>query len=198
MSVLGDVLGELSSLDGDILGAVQTAVSSEVHKRGGHMVKAGAPSAFVHLQKPHWRGGEMAPGVNLPLSGQVPLPLNPLSGNGVFSTANPSITFEGKLQKPYQAERLLTVATRANVGGTAGVVQVVGQIFVGVDLNQAQLQPVNLEVLGAGNSFDTRMRLFQAPPGVIVSILAGLFPSGTISGTDTVAVTLMFLGEVVH
>lgn len=140
----------------------------------------------------------MAPGVNLPLSGQVPLPLNPLSNNGVFSTAAPSITFEGKLQKPYQAERLLTVATRANVGGTANVTQVVGQIFVGVDLNQAQLQPVNLEVLGAGNSFDTRMRLFQAPPGVIVSILASLFPSGVISGTDTVNVTLMFLGEVIH
>jgi hypothetical protein len=198
MSVLGEVLGELSSLDGDVLGAVQAAVSKEVHSRGGALAHKPPPGAFVHLQKPHWRGGEMAPGVNLPLSGQVPLPLNPLSGNGIFSTANPTITYEGKLQKPYQAERLLTVATRANVGGTAGIVQVVGQIFVGVDLNQAQLQPVNLEVLGAGNSFDTRMRLFQAPPGVIVSILASLFPSGTIAGTDTVNVTLMFLGEVVH
>jgi len=195
MSVLGDVLGELSSLDGDVLGAVQSAVSTEVSKRGGALARSGT---HVHLQKPHWRGGEMAPGVNLPLSGQVPLPLNPLSANGVFSTAAPIITFEGKLQKPYQAERLLTVVSRANVGGTAGTVQVVGQIFVGVDLNQAQLQPVNLEVLGAGNSFDTRMRLFQAPPGVIVSILASLFPSGVISGTDTAATTLMFLGEVIH
>jgi hypothetical protein len=198
MSVLGDVLGELSSLDGDVLGAVQSAVSTEVTKRTGGMHRAAAPGAFVHLQKPHWRGGEMAPGVNLPLSGQVPLPLIPLQGNGVFSTTNPVITFEGKLQKPYQAERLLTVATRSNVGGSASLVQVVGQIFVGVDLNQAQLQPVNLEVLGAGNSFDTRMRLFQAPPGVIVSILASLFPTGSISGTDSVAVTLMFLGEVIH
>jgi hypothetical protein len=193
MSVLGEVLGELSSLDGDVLGAVQQQVSKEMARRGQQ-----GGGAYVHLQKPHWRGGEMAPGVNLPLSGQVPLPLIPLTGNGVLTTANPSITFEGKLQKPYQAERLLTVATRANVGGSASLVQVVGQIFVGVDLNQAQLQPVNLEVLGAGNSFDTRMRLFQAPPGVIVSILASLFPSGTISGTDSVAVTLMFLGEVIH
>lgn len=198
MSVLGEVLGELSSLDGDVLGAVQAAVSKEVHSRGGHMVHKPPTGATVHLQKPHWRGGEMAPGVNLPLSGQVPLPLIPLTNNGVFSTAAQTITFEGKLQKPYQAERLLTVASRANVGGTANIVQVVGQIFVGVDLNQAQLQPVNLEVLGAGNSFDTRMRLFQAPPGVIVSILASLFPTGTISGTDSVAVTLMFLGEVIH
>jgi len=169
-----------------------------VVKRGGSLVHARAPGAFVHMQKPHWRHGEMAPGVNLPLSGQVPLPLNPLSNNGVFNSANPVITFEGKLQKPYQAERLLTVASRANVSGTANIVQVVGQIFVGVDLNQAQLQPVNLEVLGGGGSFDTRMRLFQAPPGVIVSILASLFPSGTITGTDAVAVTLMFLGEVIH
>lgn len=198
MSVLGDVLGELSSLDGDVLGAVASAVSTEVVKRGGGLAPRGPTGTHVHLQKPHWRGGEMAPGVNLPLSGQVPLPLNPLSANGVFSTAAPIITFEGKLQKPYQAERLLTVVSRANVGGTAGTVQVVGQIFVGVDLNQAQLQPVNLEVLGAGNSFDTRMRLFQAPPGVIVSVLASLFPSGVISGTDTAATTLMFLGEVIH
>jgi len=189
MSVLGEVLGELDQLDGDVLGAVHQAVSKAVARKGG--------GAHVTLQRPHWRSGEMAPGVNLPLSGQVPLPLTPLSAGGVFSSAATNITFEGRLQKPYQAERLMASVSRINVGGSVTSIQVLGQIFVGVDLNQAQLQGVNIEVLGASNAFDTRMRLLQAPPGVAISIICSLF-GGTPTGTDGLATSMFFLGEVIH
>ena len=188
MSVLGSVLGELDELDGDVLGAVQHAVSKAVAKRGG--------GAHIQVSKPHWRHGELAPGVNAPQSGQVPLPLNPLSQGGIFSVAAGvgSITYEGKLQKPFQAERLLASTVRTGATATA---RCIGQIFVGVDLNQAQLQGVDVEVLGAPTAFDTRMRLMQAPPGVAISVLVTLF-GGAPTGTDSIALTMFFLGEVLH
>jgi hypothetical protein len=188
MALLGEVLGELDHLDGDVLGAVAQAVSHAVQKRGG--------GASVALRKPSWRHGEMAPGVNLPQSGQVPLPLNPLTAGGIFSSAATAITYEGRLQKPYQAERLMATTVRTNTANTANA-RCVAQIFVGVDLNQAQLQGVDVELLGAANAFDTRMRLMQAPPGVAISLLVTLFGSAP-TGTDTIALTMFFLGEVVH
>lgn len=186
MSVLGSVLGELDELDGTVLGAVEAAVSKAIAKRGG--------GAAVHVRKPSWRHGELAPGVNAPQSGQVPLPLNPLSAGGTFSSTVSTITYEGKLQKPYRAERLMASTVRTGASATA---RCVGQLFVGVDLNQAQLQGVDLEALGAPTAFDTRMQLMQAPPGVAISILASLFGSAP-TGSDTIALTMFFLGEVVH
>ena len=185
MSVLGSVLGELDSLDGDTLGAVAQAVSTAVQKRGG---------ATINVRKPSWRHGELAPGVNAPQSGQVPLPLLALTGGGIFTAAINAITYEGRLQKPYQAERLMASTVRTGASATA---RCLGQIFVGVDLNQAQLQGVDLEALGAPTAFDTRMKLMQAPPGVAISILATLF-GAALAGADTIALTMFFLGEVIH
>lgn len=193
MSVLGAVLGELDHLDGDVLGAVQAAVSQAVQKR----MPGGASGAMVSMKKPSWRHGEMAPGVNLPQSGQVPLPLTPLQASGIFSSVASAITFEGRLQKPYQAERLMASVSRINTAGSVGSIQVLGQIFVGTDLNQAQLQGVNIELLGAANAFDTRMRLLQAPPGVAISMICTLF-GGTPTGTDVLAASMFFLGEILH
>jgi hypothetical protein len=189
MAVLGEILGELDQLDGDVLGAVQQAVAKAVTKRGG--------GAMVSLTKPSWRHGEMAPGVNLPISGQVPLPLAPLTASGIFSSVATSITYEGRLQKPYQAERLMASVSRTNTGGSVGGIQILAQIFVGTDLNQAQLQGVNIELLGAANAFDTRMRLLQAPPGVAISLICTLF-GGSPTGTDVLAASMFFLGEVIH
>lgn len=186
MSVLGAVLGELDELDGSTLGAVEAAVSKAIAKRGG--------GASIHLKKPSWRHGELAPGVNAPQSGQVPLPLLPLNAGGIFAAGVTAITYEGKLQKPYRAERLMASTVRTGATATA---RCVGQIFVGVDLNQAQLQSIDLEALGAPTAFDTRMQLMQAPPGVAISILASLFGAAP-GGADTIALTMFFLGEVVH
>lgn len=185
-SVLGSVLGELDGLDDDMLHGVGAAVAKAISKRGG--------GHHVSLHKPSWRGGEMAPGVNLPQSGQVPLPLLALSAGGIFSATVGSITYEGRLQKPYRAERLLASTVRTGATATA---RILGQIFVGVDLNQAQLQGVDVEVLGAPTAFDTRMELMQAPPGVAISVLCTLFGTAPTS-PDTIALTMFFLGEVVH
>jgi hypothetical protein len=185
-SVLGSVLGELDGLDDDMLHGVGAAVAKAIQKRGG--------GSHFSLHKPSWRGGEAAPGVNLPQSGQVPLPLLALSAGGIFGATVGSITYEGRLQKPYRAERLLASTVRTGATATA---RILGQMFVGVDLNQAQLQGVDVEVLGAPTAFDTRMELMQAPPGVAISVLTSLFGAAP-TGTDTIALTMFFLGEVVH
>lgn len=189
MSVLGSVLGELDGLDDDALEGVGQAITHAIHRRrgGGH---------HIQVHKPDWRGGELAPGVNAPQGGQVPLPMNPLSQGGIFSVAAGlgAITYEGKLQKPYRAERLMASTVRTGATATA---RCLGQIFVGVDLNQAQLQGVDVEVLGAPTAFDTRMKLMQAPPGVSISILVTLFGTPP-SGSDSIALTMFFLGEVIH
>ncbi len=52
-------------------------------------------------------------------------------------------------------------------------------------------------MLGAPTAFDTRMKLMQAPPGVSISILVTLFGSVP-SGSDAIALTMFFLGEVIH
>jgi len=191
MSVLGSVLGELDGLDDDSLGAISHVVGKALHKRHGHN-----KGAHIHMKAPDWRGGEMAPGVNLPQEGQVPLPLNPLSGGGIFSLATTTgpITYEGKLQKPYQAQRLIATTVRTGATATA---RCVAQLFVGVDLNQAQLQGVDVEALGAPTAFDTRMHLMQAPPGVAISLLTSLFGTAP-TGTDSIALTMFFLGRVIH
>lgn len=185
-SVLGEILGELDGLDGDVLGAVHHAVSHAVSRRGG--------GAVVHHKKASWRHGELAPGVNAAQSGQVPLPLLSLQ-TGIFVAALQSQTYTGQLQKPYRAERL--IATTVRTGPTA-TPRCLGQIFVGVDLNQAQIQPIDLEALGAPTAFDTRMQLMQAPPGVVITLLTSLFPGGILTAPDSIALAMFFLGEVIH
>jgi hypothetical protein len=200
-SVLGSILGELDGLDDEVIGVLGKVLGDEIGRRRHH----GRPrppsiaSAMAH-QKPSWRGRELAPGVNHPGEGVVPLPLNAINnagpgGTGVWTAGfGGQITFQGQLQKPFKSKRL--VATTQRVGATATSLTL-GQIFVGVDLNQAQLFPIDLEALGAPTAFDTGMSLMQAPPGVIVSILAilgGIAPVGT----DSITLAMFFLGHIIH
>lgn len=197
-SVLGAVLGELEGLDEDTLAEVGAAVRRAQHRRGGHRGhpgnRAGLDGHGMH--KPSWRGRELAPGVNEPGEGVVPLPLTPINAGGVWSVATTvgQITFQGQLQKPYKSKRLIATTQRVGASATA---LVLGQIFVGVDLNQAQLFPVDLEGLGAPTAFDTGMSLMQAPPGVIISILASLGGVAP-TGTDSIFLAMFFLGHIIH
>src|SRR5271155_372084 len=211
MTVLGSVLGEEEAgaglgaglvegegLDDETLGAVLGAIERHAHRRGMRYRPAGhRPGLDGHgMHKPSWRGRELAPGVNEPGEGVVPLPLTPINAGGVWSVATTTgqITFQGQLQKPYKSKRLIATTQRVGASATA---LTLGQIFVGVDLNQAQLFPVDLEGLGAPTAFDTGMSLMQAPPGVIVSILASL--GGTPpTGTDSIFLSMFFLGHIIH
>lgn len=176
--VIGD--GDVADMHGDVLGDILGV----------------APTTAVRVaRKPHWRHGQWAPGVNAPQEGQVPLQLTPNLNNGIFDSAHTAITFTGRMQKPYRAERLLMSQTP--LGSSAIGLQVLTQIFVGVDLQQATTQQVNITLLGAATAFGVRMTLAQAPPGVEINLNCTLFPANP-SSSDSLGVSIMFLGRVVH
>jgi hypothetical protein len=144
--------------------------------------------------KPSWRDGEMAPGVNAHDEGMIPLPLSPTTAGGTFSSVAPAITWQGQLQKPYRAERLIVSVVRS-AGPTANGL-LLGQIFVGTDLQLADIQGIDIETLGAPTAFGTRLTLHQAPPGVLIRIIVTLSSAPT--GTDTIFASMYFLGRVIH
>ena len=135
---VGAILGALHKMDAEQLDALQDVVGKHRRKHHGHHHHDNP----LAIEKASWRGKELAPGINVPGEGHVPLPMLPLQNNGVFQSTQPTITFQGAIQKPYKARRFLY--QQAASGGNAASAIVLGQIFVGTDLQQAQLQRVKL------------------------------------------------------
>jgi hypothetical protein len=71
-----------------------------------------------------------------------------------------------------------------------------GQIFVGTDLQQAELGFIDLATIGAGGSFDTWVSLKQAEPGVWIRIQVTLttYPVAP----DALMVNLTGIGHYLH
>lgn len=149
--------------------------------------------------QPPWRP-MMAPGSPPLGEGHVPLPLNAETFNGSWGNtagggapAGTVITFSGKPQKPFKATRLLVSPTKV---GTTAVGRLLGQTYVGTDLQQGELGNIDLETLGAGGSFDTWISFKQAEPGVWIRVQATLsaFPTGT----DFETYNLTVIGHYLH
>jgi hypothetical protein len=184
--VIGDVLGDvMGDVDGDLDGDVD---GDEVV---GAITKQGRVLRLAN--KAGWRKSQLAPGVVAPGEGLVPLPMTPQQNNGTFTSLVTSITWQGQLQKPFRSERLLVRSIRT---GATSVGALLGQIFVGTDLQQAEISGMDLELVGANTAFGTRLTLIQAPPGVLVRIPVVL--SSGLTAPDTVFASMMFLGRVVH
>ena len=204
--VLGDVLGDDIEGDDDnvsgdeevIVGVV--AVNPRTGRRrlvkpragGGGGGRAAGPR--LQLQpKPDWRSGQVAPGVQAPQEGMVPLPLIG-QPSGTFSATVPAITFVGQVQEPYRPERLLVSLVRT--GTTAAAPRVMGQLFVGTKLQQAQIAAFDIELIGTANAFGVRLSCQQVEPGVFVNLQCVL--TGALTTTDTILVNSMFLGRVIQ
>jgi hypothetical protein len=196
MSVVGyDHAGEplYQPVSGALMGGALMG-PEEVGRRHRHAHHAGG--AHVQLApKPDWRHGEIAHGVQAPDTGMFPLPMSGTGGTNTFTATVTSITFQGSLQKPYRAERLLFVVTR--IGASATNVRVQGQIFVGTDLQQGELGLIDMETLGAVTAFGTRLTLSPANPGVFVRLQCQTV-GGALTGTDTILINTFFLGQVIH
>lgn len=180
----GSVLGEL---DGDVDGTFSVVGARRAAKR----------RLITVPKKPGWRSGELATGVQQADEGMLPMPLIGSGGTNVFSVAqgNAPITFQGQMQKPYRAERLVFIVTRNGASGANLRVQ--GQIFVGTDLQQGELGLVDLESLGAPTAFGLRLTCTPAAPGVFLRIQSQLV-GGVLAGSDTMMVTTYFMGRVIH
>jgi hypothetical protein len=168
---------------GDVMG-VGAAIAPHVNHHRMHRLPP----------KPNWRD-QLAPGVMQPDEGMVPLPLAPQAGTplGTFTATVPTITFQGQLQKPFRPERLLTSTVRT---GATAVGRLLAQLYVGTDLQQAEITGWDAELIGAATAFGTRLTCKAAEPGVFVRMVISI--SSLLTGTDTIQANLTFLGRVIH
>jgi hypothetical protein len=170
--IVGEVMGD--DMQGEVMGA------------GSRMMRM--------PRKPGWRR-QLAPGVIQPDEGMIPLPMAAQAGTpaGTFVAALTSITFQGQLQKPFRPERLLVSVVRTGASATG---RLLAQLFVGTDLQQAEIAGWDAEVLGAVTAFGTRLTCKAAEPGVFVRLVVTLSAAPT--GTDSIFASIMFLGRVIH
>ena len=196
MDVIGvDVMGNPMAVVGyteDGQPIVVGAAPARGRRAQPRMLHAGQHHAMVPVQRPEWRDPQLAPGVIAPDEGMLPLTLSGAAGN-VFSATLQTITFTGRLQKPFRGERLLVSTVRTGATATG---RLIGQLFVGTDLQQAAIQGFDLEQIGANNAFGVRLTMTPAQPGVDISIVTTL--TVALTGTDTIGTTVTLLGRIVH
>lgn len=183
--VMGD--GEV----GYVMGDGEAVVGRRRHR--GHM---------VHLPPaPQWRKRSAAPGVPLPGQGLEPLPLQPQTADGIFSTANlgARIVFTGKVQRPFRAERLLVgVARFADPDdGTPQQRIVTDTLFFGTTLGQLQRGNIDVELLGAPTAFGVRMQQVDVQPGVDIEMPLSLL-GPALTNAQSIAVTVIWLGRSIQ
>lgn len=182
--VEGDVMGDVMGYDG---GASVVGYDDEgrpivvgARRRG----RAAGPT--VRLTKPGWRKSTLAPGVVAPDQGLEPLPM----GSFTYALAAQTNTFQGQIQRPFRGERWLVSVIRT---GASAVGRIRGQIFVGADLAQLDVAPVDMELLGQANAFGVRLTMKPAQPGVFIRVVTAL--SVPLAGADTISVEMMLLGR---
>jgi len=176
--IVGEVMGDMEGeFDGEVMGA---------RRRGRRMMQI--------PPKPGWRR-QLAPGVIQPDEGMIPLPLAANAGSplGTFAAALTNITFSGQLQKPFRGERFLVSVVRTGASATG---RLLTQLFVGTDLQQAEIAPWDLELIGQANAFGTRLTMKAAEPGVFIRCVIQL--SNVPTGTDTIFASILCLGRVIH
>jgi hypothetical protein len=189
--VMGDVMGygpmQTSGDDGDEYVVVGRT------SRGRRIVRAVPGGAQVAVRKFDWRKGQMAPGVIAPDQGLLPLPLTGRGGTNTFTATLNAIIFEGQIQKPFRGERLLTTVTRT---GTSATGRLLGQLFVGTDLQQLDIFPFDIEQIGQVTGFGIRLTMKPAQPGVFLRISVNL--STVLTTTDTINAQITILGRNIH
>lgn len=201
--VVGDEL-EGDELDGEVMGEVMgddevVGIVRRNPRTGRQQIfpvaagRGGGRRLMPIPSKPQWRQ-QLAPGVIQPDEGMYPLPMTPSANAGTFAAAFNQITFEGQLQKPYRAERLLVSTVRTIAGGAPGP-RLLGVLYVGTDLQQAEITAWDIELIGQANSFGTRLTCKSAEPGVKIRLV--VTPSAALTGTDTIFCSVTFLGRVI-
>lgn len=198
-----EVIGD-DDVEGDVMGDVMGYAGPMGNYEGGAQVvgydddgypvvvsgrKRRSNNTNVQVHRPGWRQSTLAPGVIAPDQGLLPLPM----GNFTFALAAQTNTFQGQMQKPFRGERLLVTTVRA---GATSVARILGLLFVGTDLAQLDISPVDIEQLGAPNAFGVRLTMKPAQPGVFIRLVCTL--SNALAGTDTIFTSVQLLGRNLH
>lgn len=192
--VEGDVMGDVMGYDGP-MGDEGSEAQVVGYDDYGYPIVVGAPKrrrrgrSMVAVQRPNWRNGQLAPGVIAPDQGMLPLPM----GNFTFTATAQTNTFSGQIQKPFRGERWLVTTVRT---GASAVGRLLSQPFVGTDLALLDINPIDVEQIGAGNAFGVRLTMKPAQPGVFIRLVTTL--SSALAGTDTIFASIQLLGRLVH
>ncbi len=175
---------------GDLMGDYGEVGAGRLARRPQHRMQRHVPLP----PRPDWRN-QLAPGVIQPDEGLVPMALTGQSGSppGQFSSTISQIVFQGQLQKPFRAERLLVSVVRT---GATAVGRLLTQLFVGTDLQQAEITGWDAELIGQANAFGTRLTCKAAEPGVFLRCVVNL--SNLLTSTDTILANFTFMGRIIH
>lgn len=171
-----DVLGD------DVLGA---ALVGAAKRRRRAMARRGGG-------KPKWRR-QLAPGVPEPGYGVFPIPLTPVTANGVFTGGVANIEFRAVAQIPFRGERLVSGIARNGATALGALAFMNNGVHIGIRPQVGVLGPVNLETF-ARDSFGVRMVMQPATQGAEIRVFA--FVNPPLTGTDTLALSLEILGRV--
>jgi hypothetical protein len=114
-------------------------------------------------------------------------------GNFTFTAAAQTFTFSGQIQKPFRGERILVSSVRTGASSTG---RLLAQPFVGTDLALLDIQPIDIEQVGAPNAFGVRLTMKPAQPGVFIRFVTTL--SNALAGPDTIFASVQLLGRLVH
>jgi len=168
-----DVLGD------DVLGMELVGAAKKILRAAGGR------------KKPRWRR-HLAPGVPVPDYGVFPVPLTPLTNNGIFTAAIANIVFSTVVQVPFRGERLLVDIARSTATATS---QILAQnsVFVGIRPQTGVLGNLNLANYQR-DSFGVRFVMQPAEQGAELKMF--VFTNPVLTGTDTIAVSIEILGRV--
>jgi len=183
----GEVIG--SVMGGEVIGYDEYGQPVVGAKRRRRRRPRGG---VVRVHKPGWRSTQLAPGVQVPQQGLLPLPLAGVP-TSIFTATQNNITFEGQIQKPFRGERLLVSTVRT---GTTATGRLISQLFVGTDLNQLDVPGFDAEQVGDPNAFGVRLAMKAAQPGVFIRLVVNL--SNALTGADTIFCSVSILGRAIH
>lgn len=191
--VEGDVMGDEFAVVGRGYGVGYMPVAGvgRRRRRGGRSVVPVPGGGQVMVQRPQWRNRQVAPGVQAPGEGLVPITFEPQNGASVFNATTNYIQFTAKSQVPFRGERLLVDVVRNGV--SAANIRLIGQLFMGIGLQQANINGFDVETVGRSDAFGVRLAMQPIQPGVDGNILIRL--TGALAGADTIGVYITTLGR---
>jgi hypothetical protein len=175
-----DVLGD------DVLGAALVGAA----RRRRALARRAAGGGLA--AKPKWRR-QLAPGVPEPGYGVFPIPLTPVTANGVFTGGVANIEYRAVAQIPFRGERLVSGIARNGATALGALAFMNNGVHIGIRPQVGVLGPVNLETF-ARDSFGVRMVMQPATQGAEIRVFA--FVNPPLTGTDTLALSLEILGRV--
>jgi hypothetical protein len=202
-----DYLGDETMGVEDVLGAAAARYAQRGRRRGRRGGRGRRPQGMHHparlgaplQERPYWRQGQAAPGVQDPSELLLPFGFRDQTGVGVpfqFTAAGITKNFVAQPQKPVRPERLVMNVRRVGAS-TAGLIVSMSLFQVGADNQLVGLggEVIDAEMFAA-TGFGIRMSNTQAQPGIIIALSLTLV-GGVVVAPDFITVVPSYLARAI-